>query len=147
MNRKKQHMMSVILKEFFSSLNRYVLVALIFSFFISAQGREYSFQKIYSTSELYKSVGNELEFSISDPSVSEEVSDPDHFKVNRTTYVGLRYTRDHKTDGVLSKDWTYKIRVHIKKLGDSHQLKKELKYLVLLSSESVLPMLEMVFSA
>ena len=33
------------------------------------------------------------------------------------------------------------------KLGDSHQLKKELKLLFLLSLRGVLPMLKMVFSA
>ena len=33
------------------------------------------------------------------------------------------------------------------KLGDSHQLKKELKPLFLLNSRGVLPMLKMVFSA
>tara|TARA_B100000683_G_scaffold209850_1_gene204257 strand:- start:21126 stop:21275 length:150 start_codon:yes stop_codon:yes gene_type:complete len=35
----------------------------------------------------------------------------------------------------------------VKKLGDSHQLKRELKPMLLLSLGGVLPMLKMVFSA
>ena len=83
-----------------------ILCLLIFSSEVKAQ----DFQKIFDCEEIYQSAPY-LEYTIMDLGTQEETNSTE-YDVKRTTYVGLLYTRDHKTDVQLDSSadsWSYEI--------------------------------------